>query len=655
MQQLKPPKIDLAIERGLAYLNGQQKTDGSFTSYSSANKRPFRRIRSWQTVFVPALMLTSLANLDDPAAKNIRQKLAKFLLKQKDSQWSFNYWSKTAPEYKKQPYPNDLDDTFCALSGLYLHNPSLIDGEALAKIVKLLVATEAAVGGPYRTWLVPAGSPPIWLDLDLAVNSNIAYFLSLATGNRLPKLDDFMEQSIANSSFKSPYYPSRYAFIYYLSRAYKGAKEKRLLQQARRLQAAAETDLDLALCICARVRLGDSRNLALSIDRLLNGQRRDGSWPAAVFYADPVKEGKLYYNGAPTLTTAFALEALELYRRQARPHENTVLKPVRSSGKPQSQPALLRLANKDTKKLSPELREPLMKLLKKVAVGSNGQEITGLATNFYDSFIAPPDLPYRDFLDKLGLANLYGWLAYTIYDDFIDDEGRPEFVSVANVAMRRSLDTFSAAAPADSEFTEFVRQIFDTVDSANAWEVANCRFEREGDKLAIGQLPDFGDLSKLAERSIGHALAPMALLAIAGKYPAAVDGRNFLKAFRHYLIARQLNDDAHDWPEDLANGHITIVVAGLLSGLKIKPGNYDARELLTLTRPHFWNSTLSDVCQLMNGHIKFSRQALKTADFLKLDNPITDLLNGLQTSVDNTLQQQSQAKDFLKHYDGAKV
>ncbi|HVX56564.1 MAG TPA: hypothetical protein VHA37_02425, partial [Candidatus Saccharimonadales bacterium] len=116
MPRVRGPETEAAIRRGLTFLARQQGDDGSFISYSSASMQPFRRRRSWQTTFVPALMLGALAGLDVPAALRIRRPLAKFLLQQRDANWSFNYWTRQSPDRLTQPYPNDLDDTFCALA-----------------------------------------------------------------------------------------------------------------------------------------------------------------------------------------------------------------------------------------------------------------------------------------------------------------------------------------------------------------------------------------------------------------------------------------------------------------------------------------------------------------------------------------------------------
>lgn len=650
-----PQGVERAIRRGLAYLGRVQEADGSFVSFSSASMRPFKRIagKRWHTNFVPALILGSLAVSDLPEAASIRDGLARFLLEQRSDSWSFNYWAAHAPERETQPYPDDLDDTFCALAGIYLHDPALVGDAGLAHAVKLLVAAERGVGGPYRTWLVAPDSRPVWLDVDLAVNSNIAYFLSLI-GTRLPKLDALMGRAIAKGEFSSPYYPSRYAFIYYLSRAYEGPQKPRLLKKAIRLQRAARTDMDRTLCLCARLRLGDAADLSGAVDKLLPGQRRDGSWPAATFYADPVENGRLFYNGGPALTTAFAVEALEFYRRSLEASG-----PARArqepSGMRRLRSATLASARAGCRDLQPDLRTTLLRTLKSLATSRDGAEIIGAARDFSRSMKHPPTGSEDDLIKELGLSNLYGWTAYTIYDDFLDGEGRPDLLPTANVAARRSLDGFSKARPEDRDFQALVRRVFDTIDSANAWEQARCRFELRGDDLSIRRLPDYADLSKLAERSLGHTLPALALLSASGLSCTGQAFRKIDEALRHYLIARQLNDDAHDWVEDLRNGRITWVLGRLLSGLGAGAGHYRLGELTAESRRQFWHDTLPETCGLMLEHISLSRQALGNSGIMRSSGPVHDLLDRLEASVDETMSKQGHARNFLKHYGAPKT
>ncbi|HVV25943.1 MAG TPA: hypothetical protein VHC21_02845 [Candidatus Saccharimonadales bacterium] len=637
--------IEAAVERGLHYLAGQQEADGSFVSFSSASAQRFRRLRDWQTVFVPALMLTSLAEVAAPQARAVRERLAAFLLDQKTDDWSFNYWSRRAPEYQTQAYPNDLDDTFCALAGLYRHDPSLVDEAAMAHTIKLLLAAETSVGGPYRTWLVSADSAPIWLDVDLAVNSNIAYFLSLA-GHELPKLEEFLGQAVKNETYASPYYPSPYAFIYYFGRAYRGPCRARLLEQARKLHGSAANDLERALCLSARLRLDDKQALTAEVRTLLRGQRRDGSWPAAAFYADPVKNGRRYYNGAAALTTAFALEALALSQRRSTPLP--AQKPTVSKRRPNRQP-LFSLAEQQCQQLEPALQTQMLTLLRQQAASSNGPAIIDLPRDFNRSLAQPLRPEPAETFHKLSLANLYGWLAYTVYDDFLDEEGRPAALSAANVAMRYSLASFDQAVPRPA-FQKLVRQTFDTIDGANAWEQAQCRFPVSGQTITIAALPRYGRLQKLAERSLGHALPALAVLALRGHRPSSAPFRHIEQALRHYLIVRQLNDDLHDWQADLNQGQISYVVASLLRELKLERRSYPLADLHKRAQRQFWQRTLPDICQRMQARLADSRQAFEASGLLRPDSPMHHLLDELESSLADTLAQQRQTVRFLRHY-----
>lgn len=647
----KTDKIEQAIRIGLDYIGGQQLPGGGFASFSSPSRIPFIPELKYKTTFAPSLILSALTGIDMPESRGICRQAADYLRRQASPAWSFNYWSKRTKERRTKPYPDDLDDSFCALAALYAHDPSVVDAGVLAKATKLLLATESAVGGPYRTWLVSADSKAIWLDVDVAVNANIAYFLTLL-GSPLPKLTSFLDGAIEANKLRSPYYPGVHVPAYYIARGYNGNQTARLKTILQKLMAEQNTSLETALCVSSLLRLGAKDQIEKAVAALLDKQTADGAWPAAAFCLDPEIDGQTYYNGAPALTTAFAVEALQLYRQAAQSSITLVRRKSKAQDSQNQllQASVLKLAQEQCLNLRPELKTATLGALKKIANSKNGQEITGLAGSFRQSLIKPPSRLKRDFVATLGLANLYGWLAYTIYDDFLDEEGKPELISIANVAMRRSLDNYFTARPSDRAFHHLVRRTFDTIDGANAWELAHCRFERSGNSLKMARLPDYGNLSRLAERSIGHALSPMAVLAAAGEGPDTPAAQNLLKSFRHYLIARQLNDDAHDWPEDLQNGHITPVVAQLFTGLKLKPQSYELSDLLAAARPQFWSSTLLEVCRLMRHHVSLSRQALKRSAVLSSDNVVNDLLDRLEASLDDTLQQQSQAKEFLKQY-----
>lgn len=633
------------IAKAVQYIAGQQEVDGGFKSLSSPSPS-FEGAITHQTVFAPALILSCLAKVDSPKSHKVRQLLADFLLKQKSPHWSFNYWTVDSPQRKTHPYPDDLDDTFCALVGLYLHDSELIDQDALVNVVRLLLATETKPGGPYRTWLVSGDSKQVWLDVDLAINCNVAYFLK-STGNPLPTLQGFMEKSFQPKKLESPYYPDLYPILYYLSRAYDGSQPDKLRKMIRGIAIDPEP-LKAALLLSSRLRVGIREGSEDLVELLRSSQLPDGSWPAGAFCLDPARDGKTYYNGAAALTTAFVVEALSLYDESFESHESEVDHSDRVIDGHVNE--VLKQVETYYSSVSPVIAKNAHQVVGQLSKGRNGAEIIGLPYHFNKIFKQTSPELRRQVLADLSLANLYGWIAYTIYDDFLDGEGRLELLAVANVSMRQSLQYFANAVPVCPPFQDFVYQTFDTIDAANAWELENCRYEVLDGEIKFSALPRYGRLEKLAERSLGHALSPLAILCLEGIMPDSPDFRQILKALKYYLIAKQINDDAHDWQKDLSKGHLTWVVCTILQEAGIKPGKYKLDDLLSKLQRQFWHHTLKAICKEMSARSQRGRQELIRAKILSSPNILTDLLDGIDASIEETLSKQRQAKDFLKSY-----
>jgi hypothetical protein len=642
-----------AVAHGLNFLDAEQQANGSFISETSGRSTPFTAVRSYHTTFVPSLILAALATVDTAEALTIRRRLANWLVKQKSPEWSFNYWAKGTGERKRLPYPDDLDDTFCALIGLRQHDPSIIDGACLAKVVRLLVATESQVGGPYHTWLVDSNAPDVWHDIDLAVNSNIAYFLSLVA-EPLPNLTALMEQAILTGKFTSPYYPSWQPLVYFLARAYQGPHQQRLIQflLAKRRHGHWGNPLNTALAVSSLVRLGHVDGLAPAIAYLRRHQQSDGSWPVAAFCLDPAQKGKTHYHGSATLTTALVIEALTLYAAAQEPPQLPRRKGVaHTAGRDEDQfyQHIMSTGRHQLHNLDKTLRQAALTRLEAMQKNRDSREIALLPLWFSRSLRTPPRLD-SDILTHLGLANVFGWMAYTIYDDFLDDEGDPALLSVANAALRYSLVNFHTALPTNTAFHTKVQQAFDRIDGANAWEVAHCRFKLAGEQLTIGNLPVYGRAEHLAERSIGHALTPLGVLAASGLALDSPAAKSIEGAFVHYLSARQLNDDAHDWEEDLRRGHSTYVVTAVLKALDITHTTLPLDTLLPRVQQHFWEQALPRLCQVMKRQTVLAGRAAARSQLLTEHNVLTEVVDGIDQVISHTLHEHAKAINFLSAY-----
>jgi hypothetical protein len=630
----------VAIARGIAFVRSVQRSDGGFDSYSSPTVIPFHPEKTYRTTFTPALILTALAGND--SATDIRGKLAAWVSAQHSRAWSFNYWAKNTPERQLQPYPDDLDDTFCALVGLYRHDPLLITAARLGVIIKLLLATEQTVGGPYRTWLVPASAPDNWQDVDLAVNCNIAYFLRLVA-KPLPNLTALIDEAIHKQVFASPYYPASMPVLYFAARAYSGHNTQQLAAQI--IAQPVNTALGAALKCSALTHLHELTEAAPLVQQLCAGQQADGSWPAEAFCLDPSQGGTAYYQGAEALTTAFAIEALTQYR--AASHKTRPLR-SRDGSQPGSE-HIVQEAKKSFTHLGRELKRQVYTMIDKIAAGDTSQEIVMMPQLFANSF--RPSKPLTtDTLATLSRANLFGWLAYTIYDDFLDEQGSTPLLPVANTALRASLKEFEATLTGHPAGWKLVHTTFDLIDSANSWEVAVCRGTVQGDTLTVLQLPRYGKLEKLAERSLGHTLTPVIILLLQGYELDSPEIQGMQTALSHYLIARQLLDDMHDWEEDLQRGHLNPIVTELMRATRVEPGDYALSELIPRLRRAFWQWTLSTMCTRTERHITAARRAAARTKLFVPNSSFVGLLDRLDAILKDTRTKQAAATDFLQAY-----
>lgn len=632
--------VGKAITRGLNYLASQQRRDGGFVTGISRTKN-FKPISQCTTVFTPALILGAISKLD--GAMPIRQKLAAWLLAQKSERGTFNYWPVGASERKTRPYPDDLDDTFCALSALWQHDPKIIDGVCLAQTVRLLLACEQAVGGPYRTWVASKTSAAHWRDVDLAVNCNIAYFLRLVA-QPLPKLTAMMDDAINRQDFNSPYYLSPHILFYYMARAYTGRRSQELamLISKKRRNDNWGSPAKTALALQALHHTGSLAGQERAVAYLLAQQQPDGSWPPEVFWLDEIRGKQPHYAGSAALATAFVLEALGTAQRL-----QTTAQRVEATPKLYEQ--VLRYTGAQTAHIKAPLQSHLLRAQTHMQVGDTSREVV-LLPYFFAKSLTGPAATSNDLLIKLGAANFFGWLAYTIYDDFLDEEGKTHLLSVANVAMRKSLVCFHQALPKHAAYQELVGQTFDRIDAANAWEVENCRFPVAKDGIEVLQLPHYGNVTRLAERSCGHMLTPIGVLVRMGLSPDDPKMLVLRQGFVHYLVARQLNDDLHDWKEDVQKGHISYVVMTILQDLQVPIGTHRFSELLPKMEQQFWHHTVKKLCRMVLRQLSLSRGAYTKTGLFIPNSQLFGLLDRLENAMVHTLEQQARAEQFLDAY-----
>jgi len=467
------------------------------------------------------------------------------------------------------------------------------------------------VGGPYYS-----GNT-----IEIAANFQIARFVQLVA-KPLPNIDILLDHSIATKQYESTELAHPY-ILFLLATMYNRPEIMQYIATHR-----------LQTCLHRAIALAVLKNKAVAQQRELvaicNEQQSTGWWKN-----EPLAEN---WPGSQIATTALIVGILAA-QQQKRANK--------------SFSALLRqhqaVAQK-TKQLFDSRTEPLRSLalatVNKVCQADKGFEITLLAYFFGQALKSSAHLTNKQYT-LLGAASVCGWVAYTIYDDFLDEEGTPVQLPIANIAMRSSLDCFRSALSEDNNFQRYVAHIFTEMDEANAWEVHNCRFTVQTDTIIIIQLPKYGKCTVLATRSFAHALGPMAVLAHHTQ-STAKKIRYIEAAFRHYLIARQLSDDIYDWPDDIQAGSASYVVTMILRDMRLQPGTYTLSILLTAMRKQFRHTTMIRTCELALNHVRAARRSFAKYELLQTSNSIYTFLDDLELSLHYSLDQHTKACALVK-------
>ena len=307
------------------------------------------------------------------------------------------------------------------------------------------------------------------------------------------------------------------------------------------------------------------------------------------------------------------------------------------------------LAYKEIQTLGKAHRGYAVDVWKMINEANESGEITMISSYFASSLKQRTQSVTRQLFINLGIANFFTWMAYTIYDDFIDDEGKTELLPVANIMQRRALGIYMRFSSKDVALQQEICDCFDKMDEANSWELAHCRFKVKKDGIGIGPLPAYASFKILADRAAGHILGPMMI--VDKLHATSLERTDIQKGFEHFLIARQLGDDLQDWSDDFQKGHISPVVAHVLERMKIAPGNYSVSALARRMKEYLWTTGIGEINDLILKHVSKSRKYFDKSSLLKMDGDffvrILDLLE--ETAKENALSDIHE-KQFLVAY-----
>lgn len=616
-----------------SFLEKSLTKNRSFSSISSPTTDFSFKVFEFSTVFSNAIILQCLNESKTETSNLISKRIVKFLLSQKTKMCTFNYWDNKSKEYVAIPYPDDLDDTSCALHAINKFDKKLLSGSDLRKILNTLINQEVDEGGPYFTWIV-SDNEIEWKDIDLAVNSNIATLLS-QFDIELPNLVQYIENAIVSNNIKSRYYPTSVPVAYFISRWYQGREKKELVKSLMKMyRKKSSTIMDKILIATSLLRLGETDHKFVTETVEMISRKPSIVFEPFPFYrgVNPTDDKLIYFAGSKYLTTAFAIELLTLCV-----HKSTNVSNASSTNK-----YLASLNERVFNEVGAELK------CAGGAIADFGSKRLGLLRQNPDMALITcvPYITYKSLgrhkvisnkiLSSLSKATLYGWLAYDIYDDFFDNQAEAHNLSSANFALRELTSIFMSGYLPE-KFHRFFHEIMNIVDNANAQEALIPSIRMSHDSILINdRVVKISKKTRHPEnKSIGHVLPIVAVYILSGKSFEHADVKNVIVFFKSYLAARQIIDDMHDWEEDLRAGKINTVSSLLIRDCyQSKLKKTSIKELRRL----FWLKTVKKSCHMVTKHID-------NASNTKV--PFQDVLNPMREVITSTLSEQEKAESFL--------
>ncbi|MFA7208773.1 MAG: hypothetical protein WC120_00660 [Parcubacteria group bacterium] len=596
----------------------QRQKDGSFPDSENS-----------PSILHAALILACLNGYSQNPADTEKQEAVEFLLSKRDADWSFS------PE---------TTINFCALAALASFDKNSIPGEALAKILIGLTSLESQEGGPYF-------SQPGNKNIDLAVNASIAAFLYVE-GVELPELTKLFEKAIRTKNFKSAFFASDHPTIYFISKIYQGGLKQEfidfILEKNNREKETANP-LETAFLLNALLNLGYSgKDLQDSLDYLKNSLAKPE--PDRDFYTH--SDGT-HTKSTSALSTALYSEALHKKDSLESSQDGNNLKKNTDDPEKKMMDGILAAAEKRFTDLPAEVANLARREIRKTISGNHDNQMSLMAYYMKKSLGEKAANIPDSLVADMGLANIFFWTAFIIYDDFWDEDEAADtsVLPIANLYARSYVDFFNSVLPPDAGFKEFFHKLMDKLDAANVWENIHCHAKIEGSKFFIPEkLPDYGDYDVKYQPASGQILGPVAILVKLGHRLDSPEVENLIAYFKNYLVAMQLNDDAHDWEEDMKRGRLSTVVTLLLEDLDWAGDSIDLETDLEELKKVFWFKTIKRAAQAAASYAEKSRQALGSMTVLEDASPLEKIINATESVARKALKEQADTVGFLRTY-----
>jgi hypothetical protein len=306
--------------RGLRALAGVQLETGEFPTYAWSVALGVDRKWPVRSIFTVAQVLHSLGFAGERGVPSgLVDRAQAFLRAHEEPPGVWRYFGRdheVAPGVRLSPDVDDMTTVWAA----FVRRGRPMNADALA-----LLRASKTEDGLFTTWV---GDPATWTGIDstqtdMVVNLNALFLLGLL-GDSDPAVCARLRDVTRTGVFTrgTPWYPSPFAYAYFLSRAYADGRVRCLAESAADIRAWVLArqqadggwgdDLETALGALALLNTGYRGDaLPRAIAAIVARQGANGLWALAPHYTTvkPATEPAVYF-GSSALTTAFCLEAL---------------------------------------------------------------------------------------------------------------------------------------------------------------------------------------------------------------------------------------------------------------------------------------------------------------------------------------------------------
>lgn len=270
-----------------------------------------------ETLFITSLVLVLLAECGDFLKKESVSPAVEAVIRNRSRDCTWNYWPRGSASFKSEPYPDDMDDTFMALSAIALWRPEFIK-KWERKILALLDARTRE--GLYRTWIAVEPSKN---GIDVVVNATVLFYQK-ATGAENLALERTLSVAAAQG-LRSDYYSSPAYMRYFLAKA--GVKTEIFFSKGEsadesvnsspggnpaRLKTACEAALVASTLIMSG--MGSQRAIADLIDIVIQSRDRNALYP--IYRERVFHDGTAIEIASPALSLAACAEVCALYLKK---------------------------------------------------------------------------------------------------------------------------------------------------------------------------------------------------------------------------------------------------------------------------------------------------------------------------------------------------